>query len=103
MINTPPRVITTKDLAYLKDQMSWELLAMKKCAHYASECRDPEVKSFIERIGQMHQRHYQQLLRHCQINNAQGMAKIQGQMAQQANQQMNNQNNSFTYEGGMLE
>lgn len=103
MINTPPRVITTKDLSYLKDQMSWELLAMKKCAHYAQECTDPDVKSFIERIGQMHQRHYQQLLRHCKTNNAQGMSKISGQMAQQSNQQVNSQVSSISYEGGMPE
>lgn len=88
MINTPPRVITTKDLSYLKDQMTWELLAMKKCDHYTKECTDPEVKAMISRIGQMHQRHYQQLLRHCQTNNAMGMSQIAGQMAQQ-NQQAN--------------
>lgn len=27
--------LTTKDLNYLKDEMSWELLAFKKCHHYA--------------------------------------------------------------------
>lgn len=29
-IPVPPRVITTKDLLYLKDALSWELNAFKK-------------------------------------------------------------------------
>ncbi len=98
MINTPPQVITTKDLSYLKDQMSWELIAMKKCAHYAQECTDPEVKSLIGKIGQMHQRHYQQILRHCQTNNASGLSPIASQMAQQNQQasQMGTQPRTFS-------
>ena len=31
IMQVPPQVITTKDSQYLKDQLSWELLAMKKC------------------------------------------------------------------------
>jgi rubrerythrin len=83
MISTPPRVITSKDLSYLKDQMSWELIAMKKCNHFADEVTDPEVKSMLNRMGQMHQQHYQRLLKHCQVNNAAGMSQISGQMAAQ--------------------
>ena len=62
----PPTVITTKDLDYLKDGMSWLLLAAKKCAHFANECQDPQVKQLIDRIGQTHQRNYNTLLSHCQ-------------------------------------
>lgn len=54
--------ITTKDLLYLSDELSWELLAMKKSHHFASECQDPEVKQLLEKTGQMHQRHYETLL-----------------------------------------
>jgi hypothetical protein len=67
---TPPNIITTKDLSYLRDAMSWELLAAKKCAHFANECTDAKVAQAIHRVGQMHIRHYQQLLRHCQGTNA---------------------------------
>ncbi|MCL6626642.1 hypothetical protein [Alicyclobacillus shizuokensis] len=62
----PPAVITTKDLSYLKDAMSWELLAAKKCFHFANECTDAKVASAIQRAGQMHTQHYQKLLAHCQ-------------------------------------
>ncbi|MBA4602767.1 hypothetical protein [Thermoactinomyces mirandus] len=58
--------ISSKDLSYLTDEMSWELLAMKKCYHFANECQDPSVSQLINRIGQMHQRHYEMLLNHLQ-------------------------------------
>jgi hypothetical protein len=54
--------ISTKDLHYLTDEMSWQLLAMKKCHHFAQEVQNPQIKSAIDRIGQMHQQHYEELL-----------------------------------------
>lgn len=72
----PPKVITNKDCSYLKDELSWELIAMKKCHHFAQECMDPEVKQAIDRAGQMHQRHYQMLLKHLQNNNQAEMANV---------------------------
>jgi len=36
IMEQPPEYITTKDLAYLKDALSWELTAMKKC--YCIRC-----------------------------------------------------------------
>ncbi len=60
----PPAYITTKDLAYLKDAMSWELLAMKKCNHFAQECQDKEIRDTINRAGRMHANHYKTLLQH---------------------------------------
>lgn len=68
---TVPQIISTKDSQYLKDQMSWLLLAAKKCAHFAKEAQDPAVKQAMEQIGQMHQRHYTQLLGHLNIQNSQ--------------------------------
>lgn len=73
----PPKVITTKDYLYLKDGMSWLLDAMKKCSHFAGECTDPVIRQALDRAGQMHQRHYQMLLRHLQNNNAAEMARVQ--------------------------
>lgn len=65
----PPNVITTKDLAYLKDAMSWELLAMKKCHHFAADhCSDQELQNQLNGLGQMHQNHYNQLLQYLQSN-----------------------------------
>jgi hypothetical protein len=77
IMEQPPQVITTKDFLYLKDQLSWELLAMKKCHHFAQECSDPQIRQVIDTAGQMHQRHYQLLLKHMQNNNTAEMAKVQ--------------------------
>jgi hypothetical protein len=65
----PPQMISTKDALYLTDMMSWNLLAMKKAHFFASQCQDPEVVAAIERAGQMHQRHYERILRHLQHAN----------------------------------
>lgn len=67
IMSNPPNVVSTKDELYLKDMLSWNLLAMKKAHFYAQQCTDPEVKAELDRAGQMHQRHYQKLLSH--INN----------------------------------
>lgn len=62
VMNKPPAVVTDKDLSYLKDALSWELLAMKKCHHDAGLCRDQEIGAFLGRVAQMHQDHYLRLL-----------------------------------------
>jgi hypothetical protein len=64
VMSEPPSVISTKDLNYLRDAMSWELVAMKKCHHFAQECQDQQIKKEIDKTGQMHQKHYQTLLKH---------------------------------------
>lgn len=76
VMQVPPQVITIKDSLYLKDQLSWELLAMKKCRHFAQECSDPEIIQLIDQAGQMHQRHYMLLLKHLQNNNTEEMKKV---------------------------
>lgn len=76
VLQQPPQVITTKDHLYLKDQLSWELIAMKKCRHMASECSDQEISQAIDQAGQMHQRHYELLLKHLQNNNTAEMQNV---------------------------
>ncbi|KAF0996334.1 hypothetical protein [Geobacillus sp. TFV-3] len=62
----PPQMVSTKDAMYFSDMMSWNLLAAKKAHFFAAQCRDPEVAQAIERAGQMHQHHYEMILRHLQ-------------------------------------
>ena len=78
----PPKVITTKDILYLKDQLSWELVAMKKCYHFARECSDSDISQAIDQAGQMHQRHYELLLKHLQNDNTAEMKTVQQKMQQ---------------------
>ena len=60
----PPRVLSTKDCAYLTDALSWELLASKKAYTYATMCTDQQVKHQLEQISHLHQTHYNILLNH---------------------------------------
>lgn len=62
VMNNPPAVITDKDLSYLKDALSWELLALKKCHHYTGLCQDQEISAFLGKVTKMHQDHYLRLL-----------------------------------------
>ncbi|WP_163182567.1 ferritin-like domain-containing protein [Neobacillus sedimentimangrovi] len=75
-IPEPPRAITTKDLMYLKDAMSWELLAFKKFHFLAEQAQTPEIKQALENAGRMHQTHYQKLLSHLQTNNQAVLANL---------------------------
>ncbi|WP_421381208.1 hypothetical protein ACOJQI_19500 [Bacillus salacetis] len=65
----PPQVLTTKDSLYLNDMLSWNLLAMKKAHFAASHCQDPELKAELDKCGQLHQRHYEQILSHLNQGN----------------------------------
>jgi hypothetical protein len=78
-IPTPPRAITTKDLLYIKDVLSWELLACKKFHHMAQQVSNPQIKQALEKTGQMHQSHYQRLLPHLQVNNNVALANLPNQ------------------------
>jgi len=75
-IPNPPRAISTKDLSYLKDALSWELNAFKKFHFYAQQVQDPQIKQALEQAGHMHQRHYQRLLGHLQVNNTAVMSSL---------------------------
>jgi hypothetical protein len=57
-------LLSAKELDYLKDFMSWELLAMKKYADLANRCQDAEIKTMINQMGQNHLDHYNKLLTH---------------------------------------
>lgn len=63
--------ISAKDLQYLSDEMSWELIAFKKCHHFAGEVQDTQIKAAIDKLGAMHQQHYQALLQCVQSSTGQ--------------------------------
>lgn len=64
MMPQPPTMVSSKDLLYLTDMMSWNLNATKKAHFYAQQCTIPEIKTALEQACQMHQKHYQTILRH---------------------------------------
>lgn len=63
-MNQPPKVLSTKDCAYLNDALSWELLAAKKAYAFASQCSDQQVRNQLEQLSELHHSHYEILLNH---------------------------------------
>ena len=53
---------TPKDLNYLMDEAKQELLVAKKCNHFSKECSDKEVQELINKVGKMHQKHFEKLV-----------------------------------------
>nr|WP_263328653.1 ferritin-like domain-containing protein [Neobacillus sp. Marseille-Q6967] len=75
-IPQPPRAISSKDLLYIKDALSWELLAFKKFHFYAQQVQSPELKQALDKMGRMHQNHFQRLLTHLQVDNNSALASL---------------------------
>jgi hypothetical protein len=75
-IPNPPRAITSKDILYLKDALSWELLAFKKFHFLAQQVTNEEIKVALENAGRMHQNHFVRLLAHLQVDNNAAMSVL---------------------------
>ncbi|WP_251550587.1 ferritin-like domain-containing protein [Neobacillus muris] len=75
-IPNPPQAITTKDILYLKDALSWELLAFKKFHFMATQVSNEEIKQALDQAGKMHQDHFQRILTHLQVNNNEAMSNL---------------------------
>jgi len=89
LIPYPPQAITTKDILYLKDAMSWELLAFKKFHFMAQQVQNPQFKEALDKAGKMHQNHFQRILTHLQVDNNAALASLPNTQSQQSQQQSN--------------
>lgn len=78
VIGEPPDVITNRDLAGIKDAMTLELIAAKKCRAFTKTCRLPDVQQEVDRMGQMHQEHYERLLKYLESNPNQNLSRPDG-------------------------
>jgi hypothetical protein len=56
--------LSEKDLAYIKDHMSWELLACKKAYQYAHQTLEPECRQLMFQVAETHQRNFERVLQH---------------------------------------
>jgi hypothetical protein len=54
--------ISSKELNYVKDFLSWELLAAKKCNDHASKETDQNSRQIFTDCAQLHQQNYSDLL-----------------------------------------
>lgn len=71
MMQQPPQMISSKDMMYIKDMLSWNLLAAKKSHFLAQQCQDSQVKAELEQCSQMHEQHFNKLLNYLSPNYSQ--------------------------------
>ncbi len=65
-LKQPPNIVSTKDMLYIEDMLSWNLGAAKMARDYASKVQDQEIKQGFEAAYQMHKNHYDRLLQFLQ-------------------------------------
>lgn len=58
--------LSVKELSYIRDFLSWEILMAKKCSHYASQEVDPTFQGIFNSLGQVHQQNYEKVLSYLQ-------------------------------------
>lgn len=58
----PP--LSEKDLSFIKDMMSWELVAAKKCFQYAHQTMEPECRQGMMMAAKVHEQNVQNLMQH---------------------------------------
>lgn len=58
--------LTTKELAYLKDQLTSEQNEVAQFNLLAQQCSDPQLKNKLAGIASRHQNHYDTLYRFLQ-------------------------------------
>lgn len=56
-MNKVPNMISTKDLAYLKDMFEWNFNASKLAYHFSNETNNPIIKDMIMKVCRMHTEH----------------------------------------------
>lgn len=65
--------LSTKEVNYINDLLSWELLTTKKCFNYANQETNPERQKIYSDAANIHQQNYVNLLNYTnQIFNKQG-------------------------------
>ena len=47
--------MTTKELLYIEDALGHEQYFQTKCQETANQIQDPELKSYVQQLGQKHQ------------------------------------------------
>lgn len=56
------RPISTKELNYVRDHLSWELLSAKACRDAANATPEEKFKRLFDETGSVHQRNYESLM-----------------------------------------
>lgn len=52
-----PKIISTKDMAYLNDIFEWNFNLSKKANHFSKEVSNERIRNFLIDISKMHTDH----------------------------------------------
>lgn len=63
--------LSSKELNYVKDMLSWELLTAKKCYQYGHQEQTPNRKEVFFNSARVHKQNYLRLLNYLERNNNQ--------------------------------
>ena len=61
-MDTVPKMISTKDLAYLSDIFEWNFTAYKELKHFEKEVENEKVQELINGWAEMHYQHLELVL-----------------------------------------
>ena len=62
-MNEIPKIISTKDLSYIEDMLNWNHSVIKLFMHLEEFCNEDDICEFTEGIKEMHEDHYERLLK----------------------------------------
>ena len=54
--------LSTKEVNYLKDHLSWELAGAKRCYNHGQQCQDKKLTQLMDEIGRIHQENFVDIL-----------------------------------------
>ncbi len=57
-----PTVVTTKDLLYIDDMLSWNFTTIKKINHYVEEIVDEDIINLLNEVASTFKEHYTEIL-----------------------------------------
>jgi hypothetical protein len=58
-----PKMISTKDMAYITDMFNWNYLAVKKLCDYSECVEDEEICEKFKELTNMHQNNCEKLIK----------------------------------------
>ncbi len=61
-METVPKMISTKDLAYLSDMFQWNFTTYKQLKHFANEVENEEIQNLFLELSEMHYQHLEWIL-----------------------------------------
>lgn len=53
-MNKVPKMLSTKDLAYLSDMFNWNMIMVNKITYYLEDCEDEQLCELMQKTYDVH-------------------------------------------------